>query len=298
VTTGTIGRRAFLRLAAAAGLPAIVPLHRAVARTAPAAVALRVGVVLPHADPAARGTALGTREAAQAARLFRSEYAVYELPADTAAAAAAAAEDLIAKRAVHAVIGGGTPAAADAVQRLTERHGVLFLNAGCAPESLAEPCGALTFHVMPGDAMRTDAVASVPDAPPDARALAWHPSLERFGAGQVNDRFTAAYGRPMTERAWAGWMAMKVLFDAAQRAGTSEAPHIAAHLTSARALFDGHKGLQLSFRPASHQLRQPLYVVAGNDVLAQVPAARAPAGMTHAQWLDTIGLSGGEPCSD
>lgn len=290
--TSTLGRRGFLRTAAAAALALALPLRRGEAR---AAGVLRIGVVLPPADPALAGAGLGRREAEHAARLFDAAIDVREHAAASAAAAADAARRLIADG-VHVIVGGGTPAAADAVMELAEDAGVLLLNVGCAAESLRTPCGAFTFHVMPSEAMRRDALAAAAEAPAGARALAWHPNLSRFGAAQVNDRFRAAYGRAMTERAWTGWFAVKVAFEAAQRAGTTDPQVLATRLTSDRMLFDGHKGFQLSFRPRTHQLRQPLCILLGDDVLAEVPSGRVPPGTTHAQLLDTLG-SGGESCT-
>ncbi len=89
------------------------------------------------------------------------------------------------------------------------------------------------------------------------RMAFWHPSLERFGAAQLSDRFRAQYGDPMTSDAWAGWMAVKILWESSLRADTT-----AEGLRSAiaRSGFDGHKGRALRFWP-DNILRQPLMIV-------------------------------------
>ena len=92
-------------------------------------------------------------------------------------------------------------------------------------------------------------VASAPN--PGARVVDWHDQLRADGAAALNARFVRAAGRPMDERAWRGWMAVKVAFDAALRAGAGEHDMQALR-------FDGHKGHPLRFGDDGH-LRQPTY---------------------------------------
>ena len=74
----------------------------------------------------------------------------------------------------------------------------------------------------------------------------WHSSLERFGAGQLNDRFKAA-GVTIDEQAWLGWFAVKVLWEAGVR---DKHPRDLS--------YDGHKGTALRFNQHG-VLVQPLY---------------------------------------
>lgn len=258
---------------------------------------LRVGVIWPTEDAALMGVRLGAAEAAHAARLMRSEFILHEAvvtEGDTTAAGA----DLIREAGVHALVGGASPAAADALVAAAAANGVLFINIGVPIEALTQRCSPLVFHVHASEAMRRDALEAAPaDSPPGARVLAWHPGLTRYGAAQVNERFERASGTPMTEPAWNGWLAVKILFDAVQRTGSAAAAAVAAHLRSERTLFDGHKGVQLSFRPQTQQLRQPLYVVAGDRVHAEVPSRPRGGALTHTQLLDTIGVAGGDSCA-
>jgi hypothetical protein len=114
----------------------------------------------------------------------------------------------------------------------------------------------------------------------------------------------------MDGRAWAGWAAVKIGSEAALRARSTAVERILAYLEQPTSRFDGHKGWQLGFRPADHQLRQPLYIVvrpartsAGQDAppnLLDVPDLRAVRSGRGAESPDAVldGLSAGAPhCS-
>jgi ABC transporter substrate binding protein (PQQ-dependent alcohol dehydrogenase system) len=127
----------------------------------------------------------------------------------------------------------------------------------------------------------------------------WHPGLERFGAAQLNDRFRATAGGPMTSPAWAGWMAVKVIWEAFLRSPQKSPPGLSAFFVADTTAFDGHKGMPLSFRRWDHQLRQPLYaVVPGVESVTEVPAP-AKDDMSMRDLLDTIGdRDPGSACDD
>jgi ABC-type branched-subunit amino acid transport system substrate-binding protein len=269
----SIDRRAFIGRAAAITATALVPLNARRAHAGPA-VSLSVGVVLPAGHPALAGVRLGASEAEHAARLFGSRFTQHEAAASGADAARGAARRLISEHAIDVLIGGATAADADALADAAVSRAVLFMNIGVPADTLSRRCDPHVFHLMPSNAVLQAALQSAP-ATPGARVALWHPRLSRFGAGQVNDRFEDAFGQPMTGAAWAGWMAVKVAFDAAQRAQTADARRLGAHLTAARTVFDGHKGVRLSFQPGTHELQQPLYVVAGDEIVAEVASPSA-----------------------
>ena len=101
---------------------------------------------------------------------------------------------------------------------------------------------------------RARAAVAVPGA---ARVAAWHHTLFRYGASELNERFLDHTGAPMHAAHWLGWMAVKVIAEGALRAGTIDGlPRVIA-----RARFDGHKGVALAFAPDTRRLRQPLYVI-------------------------------------
>lgn len=88
--------------------------------------------------------------------------------------------------------------------------------------------------------------------------LAWLPTLERFGAQQLNDRYRSATGAEMTSDAWLGWLAVKMLAEAALRARSTDGVVLRRQLRDPRARFDGHKGVPLRFDEHG-VLVQPLY---------------------------------------
>ena len=88
------------------------------------------------------------------------------------------------------------------------------------------------------------------------RILEWHPTLDRFGASELNERFRRSTGSTMTAPAWLGWVAVKAAIEAALQ---SERPLDCE--TLARARVDGHKGWMLAFDRSTRELVQPLYVV-------------------------------------
>lgn len=75
----------------------------------------------------------------------------------------------------------------------------------------------------------------------------WDPEGSRFGAAQLNARYRSAYDAPMTAEAWAGWFAVKVLWESALRARDATPQAIQEYLQSSRAAFDGHLGRPLRF---------------------------------------------------
>jgi hypothetical protein len=84
----------------------------------------------------------------------------------------------------------------------------------------------------------------------------WRPDLNRFGAGELNERYLRRTGRGMTADAWVGWVAVKAVVEAALR---SEAATPADLATALRDLeFDGHKGVPLHFDD-KQRLVQPTY---------------------------------------
>ena len=156
---------------------------------------------------------------------------------------------------------------------LCEHHGVTLLNCASRSNALRRTlCRKTTYHVQASEAMYEDA-AKLSHA---SRIALWDSRLERYGAAQLNDRYSAFAKQPMNDFAWAGWFAVKVAWESFVRA--------AHDLSSVE--FDGHKGAPLSFRTWDHQLRQPLYAV--GERVTDVPDI-ARSQLPSKQLLDTIG---------
>lgn len=121
--------------------------------------------------------------------------------------------------------------------------------------------GGADFHVAASDAARRAAVAAWRREHGDGRyaAAEWHPDLERFGAGELNQRFSRRFEAPMGAPEWIGWMLVKVSVEAALRG-----------VSVADARLDGHKGTALTFGP-DRRLIQPLCILdAGGGLLGVV----------------------------
>ena len=202
-------------------LAAAVPLLR---RWSP--IEVHVGFVdFEPGSAGADGLTLGIEEAQHTAELFGASVTLSA-----------------AKGPGHgAVIGGGDRSHCLAAAA----PGVAFINTACTDDSLR--CAGMVWHVAPSDSMLRNAGSD---------ALAWDPSLERFGADTLNRRFQARFNRVMTADAWTAWFAVKVVWETALRARSGDPARILALLPSLQ--FDGHKGARLRF-DADHQLRQPLY---------------------------------------
>ena len=128
------------------------------------------------------------------------------------------------------------------------------------------------------------------------RAALWEATLDAYGAREVNARFNARWGRPMDPTAWAGWVALKIAFEASLFAGGREGASLAAYLTSEQALFDVSKGIGMTFRPWDHQLRQALYLVKINPEAS--PSLELEAMLARASLvgeLPAIYMPGTEP---
>lgn len=111
--------------------------------------------------------------------------------------------------------------------------------------------GGKVFHVSSSPAERLERWDG------EGEVVDWHHSLTRFGAEQLNSRFEARFGAPMDSLAWASWLAVKIAAEMALRGRPLE-----------KLRFDGHKGQPLWFQ--GNRLRQPLYVVKGSKVVAEV----------------------------
>lgn len=222
---------------------------------------------------AAQGALLGAEEAARAAELLGARLELRVRDAADPQSAAREASALIDAGAL-ALIGGLDAATRSALAELAETRGVPLLTTRDPGDSSAEePLREHVFHVASGPRERRAALerwkARETAAPAGQVEIAdWHPSLERFGAEQLNQRYRERFGVPMEPLAWASWMSVKAAAEAALRGARTPAD-LTRRLTTLT--LDGHKGTRLRFRSNDHTLQQPLYVIAGDRVLAEIP---------------------------
>ena len=271
-----VTRRAFVERSALL-LSALVlsPPKRWMSR---AAITVRIGVAVPASMPRDErmGLELGLDEARHAAGLFGGT--IVDVPF--------AAPERI-DGALTAIIGDGDASTSLAWIRRAAKSNTIYMNVGCPADRLRQQdCSRSAFHIAPSDAMARDALGAARAT--NARAEVWDPSLNRFGADTLNQRFLTRFHEPMTSRAWSAWFAVKVIWESALRQKSGDAGQIAQYLVRDTTQFDGHKGVPLSFRAWDHQLRQPLYVV-GAGPAKQVPDVTGDESVRDA--LDRLGRS-------
>ncbi|HKH46414.1 MAG TPA: hypothetical protein VKM72_17270 [Thermoanaerobaculia bacterium] len=208
---------------------------------------------------AAQGALLAAEEAARTAELLgaRLELRVGE-PQEAAA--------LIDQGAL-ALIGGLDTTTRAALTKLAEARGVPLLTTRAPGDtSPDEPLREHVFHVASSPRDRREALERW-KGQESVEIVDWHPSLKRFGAEQLNQRYQERFGTAMEPLAWVSWMAVKAAAETALR-GADTPTEFSRRIAALG--FDGHKGLRLRFRPNDHHLQQPLYAVSGGRVLAEI----------------------------
>jgi putative membrane protein len=129
------------------------------------------------------------------------------------------------------------------------------------------PSGPCMFVTTSATAQRAAHAYAKAQALGDYAVADWHRAFTRYGAAQLNERFEREFGRPMTAEAWHGWVAVKAIFEAAQRGDD-----ICVEL--ARLRFDGHKGRALRFDAQTRTLIHPALIVhaaKGKEIVEVVP---------------------------
>ena len=116
---------------------------------------------------------------------------------------------------------------------------------------------------------------------------AWAHPFEQWGATQLQARFQKQAGRPMTERDFGAWMAVRAVGEAATRGATSDPAAIGAFLRSPKFELAAFKGSRLTFRPWDGQLRQPVLLA---DARSLVSVSPQPGYLHQFSELDTLGI--------
>lgn len=117
--------------------------------------------------------------------------------------------------------------------------------------------------------------------------LAWSPTIESWGAVQLQERFKAQAGRPMQSRDYAAFLAVRAIGEAVTRTGQADAASLRAYMLSQGFTLDGFKGRGLTFRHWNGQLRQPIALANARALVAQAPLE----GFLHQRNdMDSLGL--------
>ena len=122
---------------------------------------------------------------------------------------------------------------------------------------------------------------------------AWSPAHEQWGGIQLQNRFADAAGRRMREEDMLAWMAVRMVGEAATRAGSAEPGAIRDFMLGPDFELAAFKGEALTIRPWNNQLRQPILLADGRTVVSVSPQE----GFLHpTSFLDTLGYD--EPESE
>ncbi|WP_083329193.1 hypothetical protein [Marinobacter salinus] len=118
-------------------------------------------------------------------------------------------------------------------------------------------------------------------------AHAWHWTLERYGAPQLNQRFRREHERDMSSEDFAAWAAVRAVVTAVTELRAADPKAVADHLRSQGFAMDIYKGVRGSFRTWNGQLRQPILLATHNAVISIAPLT----GFEHSvDTLDTLGV--------
>ena len=120
-------------------------------------------------------------------------------------------------------------------------------------------------------------------------AKAWHWSYLRHGAPQLNGRFERLNNRRMESKDWSAWIAIKTLVEAVLRVQSTNNDEIIEYITSNNLNLDGSKGISLSYKKKSNQLRQTILLTTSDNWVT----IKAPLDdfQNNNNRLDTLGIS-------
>jgi ABC transporter substrate binding protein (PQQ-dependent alcohol dehydrogenase system) len=114
----------------------------------------------------------------------------------------------------------------------------------------------------------------------------WDPSHEAWGATQLQNRFIKLFSRRMSALDMQAWSAARMIGEAAARTKSADANTIRAFLLDPQFSLAAFKGRKLTMRPWNLQLRQPILLSDGRNVVSVSPQE----GFLHqVSELDTLG---------
>ncbi len=119
------------------------------------------------------------------------------------------------------------------------------------------------------------------------RPQSWDASSESWGGAQLQDRFERKFRRRMTPIDMQAWTAVRMIGEAASRAGGTTAQAIIAYMKGPEFAVAAYKGQKLTLRPWDLQLRQPILLTDGRGVVSISPQ---PGFLHQVTELDTLGI--------
>lgn len=115
----------------------------------------------------------------------------------------------------------------------------------------------------------------------------WTASFDQWGAVQLQDRFARKFQRPMKPLDAQAWTAVRMIGEAAARAGTTDAAALVRYIKAPDFSVAAFKGQKLTIRDWNLQLRQPILLSDGHNTVSVTPQE----GYLHPfSALDTLGV--------
>jgi ABC transporter substrate binding protein (PQQ-dependent alcohol dehydrogenase system) len=115
----------------------------------------------------------------------------------------------------------------------------------------------------------------------------WDPAFDQWGAEQLQNRFTQMFSRRMTALDAQAWTAVRMVGEAAARAGLGDPQAMLAYIKGPDFAIAAFKGQKLTLRDWDLQLRQPILLADGRTIASVSPQE----GFLHQfSELDTLGV--------
>lgn len=118
------------------------------------------------------------------------------------------------------------------------------------------------------------------------RPTSWSPAHDQWAAIQIQNRFTAEFSRLMTDEDMQAWTAVRMVGEAATRTNSTDPAKMRDFLLGPSFEVAAFKGQKLTLRDWDLQLRQPVLLADGRNVISVSPQD----GFLHqSSVLDTLG---------
>lgn len=117
--------------------------------------------------------------------------------------------------------------------------------------------------------------------------VSWSPSSVSWGGEQLQSRFNNHFHRLMTPLDMQAWTAVRMVGEAATRASALDFPAVLAYMKGPEFGIGAYKGQRLTLRDWDLQLRQPILLADGRNVVSISPQ---PGFLHQVTELDTLGF--------
>jgi ABC transporter substrate binding protein (PQQ-dependent alcohol dehydrogenase system) len=121
----------------------------------------------------------------------------------------------------------------------------------------------------------------------------WHPSIEQWGARQLQNRFYEQHARSMLHQDYDAYVAVRAIAYGVQQTQSMDPTKLAAFLRSESFQLAAYKGRKLTFRDYNGQLRMPIELTHPLGLVARAPQEGFMHPITD---LDTLGFDRREVC--